>query len=109
MGSDFEPYWCRTGDMYSAEEGFAYGVPVPIVELPVAWYLDDFPFFEPVMMAGLSLHGLTPPADVLAIWQAELDYLVREVRDGILVLAPSAGHRPRTPALDAADVPGDRD
>jgi peptidoglycan/xylan/chitin deacetylase (PgdA/CDA1 family) len=86
MGSDFEAYWCRTGDTYSAEEGFAYGVPVPIVELPVAWYLDDFPYFEPVMMAGLSLHGLTPPADVLAVWQAELDYLVSEIRDGILVL-----------------------
>ena len=68
----------------------------------MAWYLDDFPYFEPVMMAGLSLHGLTPPTDVLGIRRPELDDPVHEVRDGILVLTlhPQVIGR-GTPALDA--------
>ena len=37
MGSDFEPYWCRTGDRYSAEEGFAYGVPEPLQSSSCPW------------------------------------------------------------------------
>ena len=40
--------------------------------------------FTPVAEAGQS--GLRTPASVLEIWRAELDYLVREVRDGVLIL-----------------------
>jgi peptidoglycan/xylan/chitin deacetylase (PgdA/CDA1 family) len=86
MGGDFEPYWCRIGDTASADEGFAYGRPVPIVELPVTWHLDDFPYFEPVTIAGLSLTGLRPPSSVLEVWRAELDYLCDEVKDGVMLL-----------------------
>ena len=84
MGNDFDPYWCRVGDVATEADGFSWGHPVELVELPVAWHLDDFPYFEPVAESGQS--GLRTPASVLEIWRAELDYLVSEVRNGILVL-----------------------
>jgi peptidoglycan-N-acetylglucosamine deacetylase len=84
MGNDYSPYWCRVGDSASQVDGFAWGNPVDLVEMPVAWHLDDFPYFEPVAEAGQS--GLRTPSSVLEVWRAEIDYLVREVRDGILIL-----------------------
>ena len=35
MGNDVEPYWCRVDDFASQDEGFRWGTPVPLVELPV--------------------------------------------------------------------------
>lgn len=84
MGNDFEPYWCRIGDVADHANGFSWGQPVNLVEMPIAWHLDDFPYFEPVAEAGQS--GLRTPASVLQIWKAELNYLLQEVRDGILIL-----------------------
>jgi peptidoglycan/xylan/chitin deacetylase (PgdA/CDA1 family) len=86
MGGDFEPYWCRIGDQASIEFGLKYGRPVPLVELPVTWHLDDFAYFEPVTIAGLSLPGLQPTSAVLETWRGELDYLCREVGDGLYLL-----------------------
>lgn len=86
MGSDYEPYWCRVGDVVSSAEGLAYGRPVPLVEMPVSFYLDDFPQFEPVTLSGLSLLGLRPPSAVLEIWKSELDYLCDQVQDGVFII-----------------------
>ena len=46
MGSDFEPYWCRTGDVIDLDGPYQFGNTVDLVELPVSWVLDDFPHFE---------------------------------------------------------------
>ena len=43
MGSDYEPYWCRVGDEFSTTEEYRWGRPVDLVEVPVAWHLDDWP------------------------------------------------------------------
>jgi len=86
MGNDFEPYWCRTGDTASIDEGFEFGRPLPLVEMPVAWHLDDFPQFEPVTIAGLSMLGLRTPATAFEIWCGELDYLCDRVKNGVMIL-----------------------
>ena len=86
FGSDFEPYWCRTGDVVSADEGFQYGRPLPLVEMPVSWHLDDFPQFEPVTLAGLSMTGLRTPATPFEIWCSELDYLCDRVKSGVMII-----------------------
>ncbi len=83
MGHDYEPYWCRVGDAWSKTEAFEFGTPVDLVELPVAWHLDDFPHFE--FMAG-ALPGGRAPSSVLETWIAEFDYLHDRVGEGVLVV-----------------------
>ena len=85
MGNDVEPYWCRIGDVASQEEGFRWGTPVPLVELPVDWHLDDHPYFVRVEAPGAFNPGLRAPSSVLEIWRAELDFLCDEAGDGLLV------------------------
>ena len=86
MGSDYEPYWCRVGDEYSTTEEFRWGAAVNLVELPVAWHLDDHPYFEHIETPTVSNMGLRPPSSVLEIWTAEFDYLCDAVGDGLMVL-----------------------
>jgi peptidoglycan/xylan/chitin deacetylase (PgdA/CDA1 family) len=84
MGADFLPYWCRVGDEWSATEEFAWGKPVNLVELPVAWHLDDFPQFEFVFMANGVLPGNRAPSTAMEIWKGEFDYLYHRIGTGIL-------------------------
>ena len=102
MASDYHPYWCRVGDRAPLDEPFEFGRQVPVVELPVAWHLDDVPFFSFVMAPGGTFQGLRNPADVYDIWRAEFDYLYREERNGIFLLTmhPEViGHGHRLPML----------
>jgi peptidoglycan/xylan/chitin deacetylase (PgdA/CDA1 family) len=62
MGNDVEPYWCRVDDFASQDEGFRWGTPVPLVELPVGWHLDDHPYFVRVEAPGVFNPGLRPPS-----------------------------------------------
>jgi peptidoglycan/xylan/chitin deacetylase (PgdA/CDA1 family) len=95
MGSDYEPYWCRVGDKWSKSEPYEFGEPTTLVEMPVAWHLDDWPQFE--YKPGRD-GRLRPPSMVLEIWKGEFDYLYYQVRRGVLVVTmhPQAigrGHR----------------
>ena len=95
MGNDFEPYWCRIGDRWSKSEPYEFGKPTPLVEMPVAWHLDDWPWFE--YIPGHA-QGLRPPSTVLEIWKSEFDYLYHQVGHGVLILtmhpqAMGRGHR----------------
>jgi peptidoglycan/xylan/chitin deacetylase (PgdA/CDA1 family) len=98
MGSDFEPYWCRIGDKWSKTEPYEFGEPVPIVELPVAWHLDDWPQFEYVVTPEVSMQGVRAPSTLLEIWTGEFDFLYERQRQGILTLTmhpqvSGRGHR----------------
>lgn len=86
MGSDYQPYWCRVGDRASTTEPFVPGTPVDLVELPVAWHLDDVPFFERFYTSHLISDGLRTPSHVEEIWLGEFDYLYNEVGSGLLTL-----------------------
>jgi peptidoglycan-N-acetylglucosamine deacetylase len=95
MGSDFEPYWCRIGDQWSKDEPYVFGKPTSLVEMPVAWHLDDWPWFE--YIPGHP-QGLRPPSAVLEVWKGEFDYLYQRVGRGVLVVtmhpqATGRGHR----------------
>ncbi|MGA3031620.1 MAG: polysaccharide deacetylase [Candidatus Limnocylindrales bacterium] len=85
MGNDVEPYWCREGDVASQEEGFRWGTPVPLVEMPVGWHLDDHPYFARVEAPGVFNPGLRAPSSVLEIWRGELDFLCDVAKTGVLV------------------------
>jgi peptidoglycan/xylan/chitin deacetylase (PgdA/CDA1 family) len=83
MGNDFEPYWCRTGDEWSLDEPYHFGNPTPLVEMPVAWHLDDWPWFEYIPGYAQGLHA---PSTVLQIWKGEFDYLYQQIGHGVLII-----------------------
>lgn len=85
MGKDFSPYWCRSGDIATSDEPFVFGDPVDLVEIPIAWHLNDVPFFE--FVPGVpNLIGVGRPEDVLDIWKGEFTYLYGQVGEGCIVL-----------------------
>jgi len=84
MGSDYEPYWCRTGDSVSTTEAFRWGTPVDLVEIPVAWHLDDFIQFEFVATPTGILNATRSTTMAWEIWKGEFDYLYERVGRGIL-------------------------
>jgi peptidoglycan/xylan/chitin deacetylase (PgdA/CDA1 family) len=84
-GSDYEPYWCRVGDVWSKDEPYQFGRPVRLVELPFSHNLNDFTYLMPVM-APAHLAGNTSPSTVLEIWKGDFDYLHDRIGAGLLVL-----------------------
>jgi len=70
MSNDFELFYARTGDVLN-EDGFTKGPESSVVEFPVAWELDDYPYFQfnvKPMNTGNRL-----PSDVYKYWAAEFD------------------------------------
>jgi peptidoglycan/xylan/chitin deacetylase (PgdA/CDA1 family) len=70
-----------------------------LVELPVEWILDDYPYF------GMDRFGATrphsPPSHVLEIWQAEFDRAREEGGLFVLTMHPHViGHRSRIAMLE---------
>jgi peptidoglycan-N-acetylglucosamine deacetylase len=104
MASDFEPYWCRVGDSFDLDEPYKFGSPVNLVELPVAWHLDDFPHVEFVMSkAGLFPAAQTPDS-LLKIWKDEFDFLYNRIGKGLFTVTmhPQViGRGHRLPLLEA--------
>lgn len=84
MGGDFAPYRPRIGDALSTDGPFEFGQPVDLVEIPVDWSLDDWPYFN----VNWPAHhvGLRTPDEVYAIWAAEFDYLYQRVGSGVYTL-----------------------
>ncbi|MBE2274948.1 MAG: polysaccharide deacetylase [Rhodobacteraceae bacterium] len=83
MADDFTPYRARSGD-HADQEIFLPGSPTPLVEMPVAWELDDFPYFT---FLNKPLHGpMRMPEEVLACWRDEFDYCHDHVREGVFTL-----------------------
>lgn len=84
MGADYSPYWCRVGDEWSTTEEYRWGMPVNLIELPVAWHLDDFPQFEFVWTKAGVLPGNRSPETAWDIWKGEFDYLYERIGQGVL-------------------------
>ena len=96
MATDFTPYYCRIGDKAPTDGPYIFGEEVNLVELPVDWSLDDWPYF--------GLHwpahhvGLRTPDEVYKIWAADFDFLYQRMGTGtyILTMHPQVigrGHR----------------
>jgi peptidoglycan/xylan/chitin deacetylase (PgdA/CDA1 family) len=75
------------------------GQPTGVVELPVEWIRDDYPYFGMDRFSGLRPH--TPPESVLGIWQAEFDGALAEGGLFLLTMHPHViGHRSRMAMLE---------
>lgn len=70
MADDFRPYRLRKGDHIPPEGPLSFGPLSQIVEIPVAWELDDFPYFAHTHRS----QGLRDPDEVLWQWLAEYGY-----------------------------------
>ncbi len=86
MAKDFEPYWCRVGDVVQPDGPYLFGQEVDLVELPVSWLLDDFPHFEYVRVADRVSPGLAAASKVEEIWRDEFAYMHRELPSGVFTL-----------------------
>ena len=95
MGDDFTPYYLRADDRHSLDGPYQFGRNIDVVELPVTWGLDDFPYFE--FVDGDSA-GLSAPSAVEEIWRGDFDFARENIPGGIfnLTLHPQVigrGHR----------------
>jgi peptidoglycan/xylan/chitin deacetylase (PgdA/CDA1 family) len=80
-------------------EVIAAGQPTGIVELPVEWILDDYPYFW--MDRASTVRPTMNPDEVLSIWRAEFDGAYQERGMFILTMHPHViGHRARITMLD---------
>jgi peptidoglycan/xylan/chitin deacetylase (PgdA/CDA1 family) len=80
-------------------EILAAGRPTGIVELPVEWILDDYPYFGFSRYEPIRPH--IAPDDVLAIWKAEFDLAYTEGALFVLTMHPHIiGHRSRIGVLE---------
>jgi peptidoglycan/xylan/chitin deacetylase (PgdA/CDA1 family) len=100
MADDFRPYLARLGDCVD-EAGFSVGVESAVIEFPVAWELDDFPYFFHSIRSKLT--GLQRASHVIDIWRDEFDYCHKSIENGVFNLTchpEIIGRGPRIEALE---------
>lgn len=83
MADDFTPYRARVGDRVD-EELFVPGTHSPLIEMPVAWELDDFPYFT--FTNRPLFGGMHTPEHVYTCWKGEFDYCHQHVAEGVFTL-----------------------
>ena len=77
----------------------AAGQPTGMIELPVEWILDDYPYFW--MDRSSTVRPTMTPDEVFSIWKAEFDGAYDERGLFILTMHPHViGHRARIAMLD---------
>ncbi|MGI9259880.1 MAG: polysaccharide deacetylase family protein [Gammaproteobacteria bacterium] len=75
------------------------GEPTGVVELPVEWILDDYPYFG--MNRAADIRPYTPPSGVFEIWKREFDMAYEEGGMFLLTMHPQIiGHRSRVSMLE---------
>ncbi len=84
MNSDYIPTWARQGDRFGLGEPIRYGEDTGLVEMPISWTLDDFPHFEFIRTAEVTLPGLQSPRMVMDSWWDEFVYMRKTVDWGVL-------------------------
>jgi peptidoglycan/xylan/chitin deacetylase (PgdA/CDA1 family) len=83
MAADFELYRCRTGDVIHTDRGVEFGTELDLVEVPVSWTLDDFPFMEFVLSPNAVNNPGTDVDAMARRWIADMDFMVEEVPHGV--------------------------
>lgn len=93
MGNDFYPYCPRYCTVHF-DRANEFGEPSKMVEMPVSWYMDDFPHSEFVM----TRTGMKPQSQIFEIWSGTFDYGVKNIEGGVLNVAmhPQVIGRPHT-------------
>lgn len=83
MGRDFQPYHPRRVAI-DLEHGNTFGPPSAILEFPVSWYLDDFPFLE--FAPSIGLFAASSASELYDRWVTAFDFALERVPNGVYVL-----------------------
>lgn len=107
MAGDARPYRVRHGDRHTTADGTTWGRESSLLEVPVYWAMDDWPYFEP----GNGRDGLSAPSRVLEIWTEELRWAHEHEPGGLLMVTfhPECigrGHRMRLVEAFVAECRG---
>ncbi len=84
MGDDYTPYRVRRGDVVELEKPMIFGEPTRLIEMPIAWSLDDFPHFEFLRMKTQLMPGLMNANSVAENWINDFLYLKEHFGWGVL-------------------------
>lgn len=82
MGRDFEAYRPRPVVTIDRERGNTFGEPSPIIEIPVSWFLDDFPAIEHTPRDGVMGDTET----IYRRWKDHFDFAYERVPGGVFTL-----------------------
>lgn len=92
MGNDFHPYYPRKvkqpervqhGSHEVGSVASSFEPESRVLEIPVSWYLDDFPAMEFIIGANEGMRGV---GDTRQRWQAIFDYGVDNLEGGVYPL-----------------------
>ena len=84
MADDHSPYRVRLGDVIELEKPAVFGRTTKLIEMPVSWTLDDYPYFEFVRTKQTILPGLANASHVLENWVNDFLYMKASTDWGIL-------------------------
>ncbi|MEB3370532.1 polysaccharide deacetylase family protein [Saccharopolyspora mangrovi] len=82
MGRDFEVYRPRLVTRIDPENGNSFGPPRDVLEIPVSWYLDDFPALEFLPRST----GMQSTEAVLQRWIDSFRFAREQCEGGVYVL-----------------------
>lgn len=82
MGRDFEPYRPKLVTGIDREGGNTFGPPRSLLEIPVSWYLDDFPPLENLPRSV----GMQSTETVLRRWIDQFDFAYERCPSGVFAL-----------------------
>lgn len=82
MGNDLHPYWPRPVEVHS-DKANLFGKESSVLEIPVSWYLDDFPQME---FINGALEGQRPVNDIYDRWKSIFDYAANQEEGACYVL-----------------------
>ncbi|MER6531539.1 polysaccharide deacetylase [Streptomyces sp. NPDC001508] len=85
MANDFQMYRTRTGDVIHRDRASEFGRTLDLVEAPVSWTLDDFPFTEFVMSANFYSPASTDVEAMAQRWLDDLDFMMEQEPDGYFI------------------------
>lgn len=84
MSDDYSVFHPRAGDEIGPQGAILWGHETTLLEFPVAWELDDFPYFA-FVSRPMNI-GLRNPEDVFSIWRSEFDFCHAEIENGFFTL-----------------------
>lgn len=98
MGHDYSPYRARNGDVVPDDGPVRFGPATRLIEMPVAWSVDDFPHFEFLRTATQLQQGLMNAGHVMENWYDDYEFMARHLEWGLLTytchpFVSGRGHR----------------
>ena len=83
MGHDYQPYRVRLGTTFPDDGPPSWGVETDLIELPWSWTLDDYVYLEFVTFRRMLMPGLRSPTEMFENFAGDVEWMVREVDNGV--------------------------